>query len=139
VALLSNAERDYLNRHRLGRLATASATAQPHVVPVGYRLDPESDAFSIGQHSLEGRGQGRLYVRHIATNPRVALVVDDLQTTPTWLPSGVLVKGEATIHMEGGEGLGPGFGPHWVEIQPDWVSSWGVDTHAYTPATPRRA
>ncbi|MFJ8924289.1 pyridoxamine 5'-phosphate oxidase family protein [Streptomyces sp. NPDC102415] len=139
MTLLNDAERHFLNEHRIGRLATTGPAARPHVVPVGFRLNPDGQNISIGGHTLEGRGQERLYLRHLATNPRAALVVDDVQTTPTWAPRGVLVKGAVTIHEQGGETLGPGFGPRWIEISLDWVSSWGVDTHSFQPASPRRA
>ncbi|MDQ1051267.1 hypothetical protein [Streptomyces sp. V4I2] len=67
---------------------------------------------------LDDRGQERLYVRHLRTNPQAAFVVDDLQVEPSWAPSGILVKGTARLHTEGGEVLGPGFVPNWVEMCP---------------------
>ena len=137
--LLSEAEVRYLRAHRIGRLATAGRRATPHVVPVSYHFDAEKGVFKIGQHALEGRGQERLYLRHLRANPRAALVVDDLDTTAGWVPSGILIKGDARFHDRGGEELGPGFGPRWIEIVPDYVSSWGVDTPALQPATPRQA
>jgi pyridoxamine 5'-phosphate oxidase family protein len=57
-------------------------------------------------------------------NPNAACVVDDLVTDPTWTPCGVTVKGPVQIHESGGEELGPGFGPRWIELAPHWVSSW---------------
>lgn len=106
------------------------------MVPIVYRF--VDGVFKIGAHPLDGRGQGRLYVRHIAVNPRVAFVVDDYTVEP-WHPHGVAVKGNALLHIEGGEVLGRGYGPNWVEIRPDWVSSWGIDTGPRDPAVPRRA
>jgi pyridoxamine 5'-phosphate oxidase family protein len=34
----------YLQSRRLGRLATVGADGTPHAVPVGFRVDPETDA-----------------------------------------------------------------------------------------------
>ena len=34
----------YLISQRLGRLATVGADGQPHVVPVGFRYNPDEDA-----------------------------------------------------------------------------------------------
>ena len=33
------------------------------------------------------------------------------------------VKGPVRIHETGGESLGPGFGPRWMELGPNWVAS----------------
>jgi pyridoxamine 5'-phosphate oxidase family protein len=137
MSLLSDQEIDYLRSHRLGRLATTGPAARPHVVPVGYRL--EDDVLKIGGHDLEGRGQNRLYLRHLRANPRAAIVVDDVDTSQGWRPSGILIKGEARLHDSGGERLGPGFGPAWLEIVPDYASSWGIDTSPHEPARPRKA
>ncbi|MFI9169160.1 pyridoxamine 5'-phosphate oxidase family protein [Streptomyces lincolnensis] len=120
----------YLGEHILGRLATTGTSGKPHVVPVGYHFDPEREVIKIGGRVLEGRGQERLYLRHLKVNPQAALVVDDLADGQTWEPRGILIKGAAVLHTEGGEVLGPGFGPNWVEVVPDFVTSWSIDTPA---------
>ena len=139
MGLFTEKEVAYLREHRIGRLGTADRSGQPHVVPIGYQFDLDRAVFKIGARELEGRGQQRLYVRHLRANPRVALVVDDVRTEPTWQPRGITIKGTAVLHTEGGEELGPGLGPNWVEIVPDWVASWGIDNHPLRPAEPRRA
>lgn len=138
-ALFTETELAYLGAHRLGRLATAGKSGTPHVVPTLYRFDAETGSFHIAQGPLEGRGQRRLYIRHVTANPRAAFVVDDVLTEPTYTPRGISVKGQAVVHTEGGESFGPRFGPQWLEVIPDWVSSWGIDTGSYTPAVPRKA
>jgi pyridoxamine 5'-phosphate oxidase family protein len=65
------------------------------VVPTGYHFDADRGIIKIGAHALEGRGQERLYVRHLRVNPQVPFVVDDLTTEPTWSPSGIVLKGAA--------------------------------------------
>ncbi len=139
MALFTRPEIEYLQRHRLARIATAGRSGAPHVVPIGYHFDADAGVIKIGQHALKGRGQERLYLRHLRVNTRAALVVDDVDTSAGWTPSGIVVKGTARFHDTGGEVLGPGFGPLWLEIVPDYVSSWGIDTPALQPATPRRA
>lgn len=136
MSLFTDREIGFLQRHRVGRLATAGRSGQPHVVPVLYRFDPERGSFGIAARELPERGQDRLYLRHAATNPRVAFVVDEVTSDP-WTPRGVTIKGAATVHAEGGERLG--FGRRWLEIAPEWVSSWGVDTDPFEPAVPRKA
>lgn len=90
--------------YRVGRLATVSAAGQPHVVPTIYHF--ADGVFRIGARPLDGRGQGRLYMRHIEAHPRVAFVIDDHVGDPP-RPLGVTVKGVAVVHPDGGERLSP--------------------------------
>ena len=136
MGLFTEKEVEFLRLHRIGRLATTGKTGIPHVVPTGFHFDPEGEVIKVGLHDY--RGQERLYVRHLRVNPQAAFVVDDLVTEPQWTPRGVTVKGPARIHETGGEVLGPGFGPRWVEIVPNWVSSWGIDADPFAPPTPPR-
>ncbi|MET7354086.1 pyridoxamine 5'-phosphate oxidase family protein [Streptomyces mirabilis] len=126
-------EAAYLREHFLGRLATAGSSGKPHVVPVRYHFDPEQEVIKIGRRVLEGSGQERLYVRHLTANPQAALVVDDVADGQTWQPRGILIKGTTVLHTEGGKVLGPGFGPKWVEVIPDFVTSWGIGAPAVPP------
>jgi pyridoxamine 5'-phosphate oxidase family protein len=105
-------------------------------MPTGFHVDPESGNIKIGGHSY--RGQKRLYIRHLQVNPNAAFVVDDLVTEPTWTPRGVTIKGPVRIHESGGEALGQGFGPRWIELTPHWVSSSGIDADAFAAPTPPR-
>jgi pyridoxamine 5'-phosphate oxidase family protein len=118
----------FLRGHVLGRLATVSPAGKPHVVPVRYRFDPQRETIKIGGRSQPNRGQDRLYVRHLLANPHAAFVVDDVPDDQDWLPRGVLIKGDAVRHTEGGEALGPGCGPQWIEISPTWSKSWNLGT-----------
>jgi pyridoxamine 5'-phosphate oxidase family protein len=138
VNLINADEIEFLATHRIGHLATVGKSGKPHVVPAGYHFDAERGVIKIGAHVLPERGQERLYVRHLKNNPLVAFVVDDLTTEPAWRPRGVTVKGTVKLHSEGGEVLGPGFGPNWVEIVPDWLSSWGINADPLHTAVPRK-
>src|SRR5579864_3482118 len=94
----------YLSSQRLGRLATA-ADGQPHVVPVGFRYNPELDTIDIGGH---GFAQSKKF-RDVQKNPRVAFVVDDLASIDPWRPRGIEIRGVAEIVREGGKGVMPFF------------------------------
>ena len=131
-------EMAYLREQRIGRLATVDSKGRPHVVPTGFNLDGDKGVLEIGAHDLPDRRQKRLYMIHIRANPYVAFVVDDLATEPTWAPRGVSVRGPAQIHPKGGERLAPGFGPIWVEIVPESISAWGIDTSVYEPPNSRK-
>ena len=116
-------ERAYLAEQRLGRLATVGPDGQPHVVPTGFRLDPAEGVIDIGGHDLAGSKK----FRDARANPRVALVVDDLASTDPWRPRAIEIRGRAQTFTEGGERLGPGFGPAWIRITPARVVAWGPD------------
>ncbi|WP_157968586.1 PNPOx family protein [Streptomyces geranii] len=132
----SEREAAYLGQHRLGRLATTGTSGKPHVVPVRYRFDPEREVIRLGGRLVEGREKERLYTRHLRGNPQAAYVVDDVPDEEAWQPRGILIKGLAVLHAEGGETLWPGFGPNWIEVIPDFVTSWGLDLPTFpTSAT----
>src|SRR5262249_60504709 len=80
MSVFTAAELEYLRGQRLGRIATSGLDGQPHVVPVGFRYDPEHDTIDVGGHGFAGRKKDRDVLR----NPRVAIVVDDLAFARPW-------------------------------------------------------
>ena len=138
VSVFTDNEVAFLKGQRLGRLATADSKGRPHVVPTGFNIDDEKGVIEVGGHNLPGRGQKRLYLKHLEANPHAAFVVDDLVTEPSWTPRGVTVRGRTVIHSEGGERLGRGFGPIWVEIIPERVTAWGIDAAPFEPPNSRK-
>ena len=125
--MFTDKELAFLRQQPIGRLGTADAAGQPHVVPTGFQVDDERGAIEIGGHD-PGRGRERRYRRNIRVNPKVAFVVDDLVSTNPWTPRAIVIHGLAELRSEGGERLGPGFGPTWVEVTPTWISSWGIES-----------
>jgi len=75
---MSPEERAFLERARVGRLATADAGGRPHVVPACFALPELSDgvhlASAIDEKPKTTRELRR--VRDVRENPRVAFVVD---------------------------------------------------------------
>lgn len=132
-SMFTDAESIYLKGQMLARLATATPAGRPHVVPVSYSFDTDSDTIHIGAHELPDRGQNRLYHRYIEKNPFVALVVDDVTSTDPWTPRGIQIRGRAEIKTEGGERLAPGFGPIWVKVVPERITSWGIEAPPFEP------
>ena len=111
------------------------AGADRTFVPTGFRFDPVEGVIDIGGHNLAGTKK----FRDARTNPQVAFVVDDLASTEPWRPRAVEVRGRAQTFTEGGERLGPGFGPAWIRIIPTRVVSWGLDTGSEEPSNNRPA
>jgi len=65
---------EMLRTARVGRLATAGAGGQPHVVPVCYVL--AGDRIYSAVDAKPKRTQNLRRVRNVVENPRVSLVVD---------------------------------------------------------------
>lgn len=109
-------EVEYLREQRLGRLATVSASGRPHVVPVGFRVDPELNVVDI-----RGRDMGRTKkFRDVAQTGRVAFVVDDV--LPPWRARGVEVRGRAEVLRD-----------ESIRIFPERIVGWGIDPEARGP------
>jgi len=111
-------EVEYMRDMRLGRLATVSGSGRPHVVPVGFRYDPE-----LGVLEVRGRELGRTKKsRDVAETCRVAFVVDDV--LPPWRARGAEVRGRA--EALGGEGV--------IRIFSERIIGWGTDPDATSPS-----
>ena len=61
MSVFTPEELEYLQSQRLGRIATAGPDHQPHVVPVRFRYNPDTDTIDIGGHQFAKRdwGSGR--------------------------------------------------------------------------------
>ena len=117
-------EISYLQSQRLGRIATVGADGQPHVVPVGFRYNPELDTVDIGCHGFAGRKK----FRDVRQNPRVAFVVDDVVSVTPWQVRGIEIRGEAEILETGGQSVMPFFDAEMFRIRALRVVSWGLET-----------
>ncbi len=124
-SLFSTEEIEYLKSQRLGRIATVGPDGQPHVVPVGFRYNPETDTLDVGGHDFTKRKKWR----DVQRNPKVALVVDDIASVKPWKVRGIEIRGRAEILTGGGESIGPGFDPEMFRITPRRVVSWGIRTN----------
>jgi PPOX class F420-dependent enzyme/OxyR family protein len=118
------AEIAYLQSQRLGRIATVGSDGQPHVVPVGFRYNPELDTIDIGGHDFAKRKK----FRDVQQNPHVAFVVDDVVSVSPWRVRGIEIRGEAGILETGGKSVIPGFDAEMFRIRPTRVISWGLES-----------
>ena len=121
MSAFTDTERAYLAEAKLGRLATIGQNGQPHVVPVGFRHNVESDSIDIGGRELERTKK----FRDAVANPRVAFVVDDV--LPPWRPRSVEIQGLAKAVGTGDSAL--------IRIAPGRIISRGLDG---TPRTHSR-
>ena len=114
MASFSEAELAYLQgEKRLGRLATADADGMPHVVPVGWRYNPEEGTIDVSGRNFAATKK----FRNVEVNPKAAFVVDDV--LPPWRPRSVMVQGDARA-IEAPDGA-------FIRIAPEKIISWGLD------------
>src|SRR5699024_4767888 len=100
------------SKQQLARIATVGRNGLPHVVPTGFRYNPEADAIDIGGHQLEHTKK----YRDAAHTGVAALVIDEV--VPPWYPRGSESRGRAEIITE------PDVS---VRVRPERISTWGLD------------
>jgi pyridoxamine 5'-phosphate oxidase family protein len=129
MSTFTDAEIEFLNSQRLGRLATVGADGMPHVVPVAVFYDPEAEALVIGANVAFGEVvmTSSKKFRDAQRRPKVAVVID----APS--PRILEVRGEAETHLEGGEDVGKRLGapfrfsPAWIRVRPRRIVALGVN------------
>src|SRR5438067_13428515 len=124
MSVFTDKELEYFAEQRLGRLATVDSQGNPHVVPVGFRYNPETDTIDIGGHNI---AQSQKYHR-AALHPRVAFVVDDV--LPPWRPRFVEIRADVELLESGGQQVGPGFAPEIMRLHPVHIVAAGIDPGA---------
>ena len=112
-SVFSDAERRYLSKRRLGRIATVGKDGTPHVAPVGWRYDPEEDAVDVGGRNFE---RSKKY-HDAARSGRAAIVIDDLVRVDPWQPRGIEIRGTAEALDD----------PARIRIRPGRIVSWGLE------------
>jgi pyridoxamine 5'-phosphate oxidase family protein len=118
MSVFTDAELRYLAGGRqLGRIATVGADGTPHVVPVSWIYNAARDTIDIGGHELK---QSKKF-RDVARTGRVAIVIDDLQSTDPWRPRGIEVRGR-------GEAIA--LPTPLIRIHPQRIVSWGLEQSA---------
>ena len=117
MSRFTEGELRYLTTEKvLGRLATVDPDGQPHVVPVGWRYNPDLDTIDVS-----GRDFARTHkFRNARRDGRATLVVDDV--LPPWQPRAVMIQAAA----EALDGDGDGDGQAVIRLTPRKVVSWGL-------------
>ena len=124
--MFSEKELAYIRSQRLARFATVSTNLQPDVAPVGFDFDGKY--FYVGGMTLTKT----LKYRNVQGNPRVALVIDDLETADPWTPRGIKIHGTADLTTrEGYAGSGT-----YIRIEPREKWSWGIDEPTFRDGKP---
>ncbi len=115
MSVFTEAELRYLvGGRQLGRIVTVGADGTPHVVPVAFIYNAVRDTIDIGGHALERTKK----FRDVVQSGRVAIVIDDLQSTDPWRPRGIEIRGR-------GEAIA--LPTPLIRIHPERIVSWGID------------
>jgi pyridoxamine 5'-phosphate oxidase family protein len=115
-----------LQSQRLGRLATIDTRSELHVVPVGFRYNPQTDIIDIGGHNIVPSKKYWDALRY----GRVGFVVDDLLP---WKPRFVEVRGRVQAVPEGGQAINPQFVPDILRVTPTYIVSMGINDEVVRP------
>jgi pyridoxamine 5'-phosphate oxidase family protein len=96
---------------RLARIATVGRDGTPHVVPVGWAFNAETDTIDVGGNDFALTKK----FRDVDRSGRAAIVIDEV--LEPWRPRGIEVRGRAEA-IEGPVAM--------IRIHPDRVRSWGL-------------
>ena len=100
-AMLSEAQRRFLEQNRVGRLATADKGGMPHAVPVCYAV-AENTLYVTIDEKPKRQDRPLKRVRNILENPQAAFVAD--RWDEDWNRLGwVMLRGSAEILYDGAE------------------------------------
>jgi PPOX class probable F420-dependent enzyme len=99
--MLSDAQRDFLDRRRVAHLATADRTGVPHLVPVCFCLSTTSLYITVDEKPKRSDIPLKR-VRNIRENPAVAVTVDRWDEDWTRL-AWIMLRGRADILVGGDE------------------------------------
>lgn len=88
--IFTKAEKRFLEKNELGRLATISSDGIPHVVPVSYLFTDNAFLIAVDYDTKK--------LRNLRRNSRIALVVDTLSPN-----RGILIQGNAKLIESGAE------------------------------------
>jgi PPOX class probable F420-dependent enzyme len=100
--MLTEAQSAFLAGQRVGRLATADAHGNPHVVPVCFAVADGSLYITIDEKPKRASTQPLKRIRNMMENPSVAFVAD--RYDEDWRQLGwVMLRGRAEILVDGPE------------------------------------
>ena len=114
MSVFTKAERDYLvGGRQLGRIATVGPDGTPHVVPVGWIYNAARDTIDVGGRELQRSKK----FRDVERTGRVAIVIDDVESTDPWRTRAIEVRGR-------GEAIA--LPTPLIRIHPERIISWGL-------------
>jgi pyridoxamine 5'-phosphate oxidase family protein len=117
--IFTEAELEYLNSQRLGRLATAQPNGTLQVSPVGFHYNEALDTIDIAGFKMAESQK----FRNVAANGRVAFVVDDVPSIDPWQVRCLEIRGTAEAVT----------GDDLIRITPQRIISFGMTPSGQEP------
>ena len=102
-AMLTGAERQFLETRRVAHLATADGGCVPHVVAVCYALEGTAVYIAIDEKPKRQQKAPLKRLRNIAENPAVAFICDRYDDSDWSRLAWVMLRGRAEILEAGDE------------------------------------
>lgn len=100
--MLQDHERSFVVAQRVGRLATADARGNPHVVPVCFAISEDTLYITIDEKPKRASGRPLKRLRNMMDNPSTAFVAD--RYDEDWSRLGwVMLRGRTEILADGPE------------------------------------
>lgn len=115
MSVFTEAELEYMQSQRLGRLATVNKNGEPQIAAVGFHYNPELDTIDIVGYDNEHTQK----FRNIARNGLASLLIDDV--LPPWKPRTLEIRGHAQALPEGGKAISPDVSPGVIRITPERI------------------
>src|ERR1700756_913111 len=115
----------YLREVQLGRLATIQPNGMPQVSPVGFTYNADLGTIDIRGYRMSATQK----YRNIATNDKVAFVVDDIASRDPWRVRCLEIRGvaeQATAPRATGA-AGDALDAAIIRITPTRIISFGID------------
>ncbi|MEV6389260.1 PPOX class F420-dependent oxidoreductase [Nocardia xishanensis] len=121
TATLTTDQIEYLSTQRLGRLATVRPDGSPQNNPVGFHYNAE-----LGTIDIAGWKMGASHkFRNLATNDRVAFVVDDIASVQPWRVRCLEIRGTAEALTDVDTYMS-GVSRELIRIHPERIIAFGI-------------
>ena len=117
----TDTEIDYMASQDLGRLATVAPDGTVQVNPVGFTHNPELGTIDIGGYRMAASRK----FRNLATNDRVAFVIDNIASRNPWRVRCLEIRGTAEQVHTGADGGGTDGA--LIRVHPRRIISFGLD------------
>ena len=102
IIVLNTRQRQFLNRRRLGHLATVDAQCAPHVVPVCFAVAADLVYITVDEKPKQQTSRPLKRLRNIGQNPAVALLVDYYDEDWSRL-AWIMLRGSAVVISHGAQ------------------------------------
>lgn len=122
----------FLREADLGRLATIGPDGTPQNSPVGFTLNDELGTIDVAGHRMS---RSRKF-RNIATNDKVAFVVDDIVSRDPWRVRCLEIRGTAEQAQVASGRVAPAgdeLDSAIIRITPRRIISFGIDDSETEP------